>query len=524
MPARNPQARLDPRDPFFSLQRTVPSYFDGIMGGGVPRSLDVGDLVGAYNLEFHNALADRGVIKALKDATAADGKPLVMISGTSTVSAGAAKPNIGIPRTFFLDSNGLPKEAVTADGRRYQTIDHWALRDWKFASRDAQGNPILLRGDFVVHPDHYRFLKNELGKSALRDPEGPLGNFAKATGGLLRGVGFLKASKLASATFHMATLAEHSMFHAVAGQPTADRLALAWPSTRGVEINPARNAKLARLMRAGMELGFGGGRELFEEGLASHGGLWGKVPGLGDVLTEISDFCFKRYLPALKVKTGAVVLDANLKRYAGKLSEEQIYELTAQQMNAAFGAQNWRLLGTNKTLLDVSRLMFLAPDFLLSRAKVVGQAFKPYNREQTLFLLAQGGLAYVLARIVNQLISGDPHDEPENALRIVVNGRSYGARLIAQDAIESLRHPVEFGAGRFSPLPRIGIETVTQRDMRTGVRKEVPFETSSKGLRAAEVAATAAAEWFVPIGGEAFVPGRPPRSWSSPCTRASNNT
>jgi hypothetical protein len=336
---RTPGAKLDPRDPFFALQRSVPTYFDGIMGDGVPASLDIGDLVGLYNAEFHNSLADRGVIKNLKDAKAADGQPVVMISGAARIetrSAGA--------RTYFVDSNWRPKDAVTADGRPYRTIDHWALRDWKFASATEEGNPVIVHGDFLVHPDYYKFLKNELGKSWLRDPEGG----GKYFNWLLDSAAFLKASKFASATFHMVTLAEHSAFHAFAGKPTAERASLLWPSTRGIELDPAKNPELAQLMRHGTELGFGMQREMFEEGLASHGGIWGRIPGLGDAMTRMSDFLFKRYMPALKVKTALAMLHANMERYSDKLSPEQIYELTSNQANAAFGAQNWRVLGTNK--------------------------------------------------------------------------------------------------------------------------------------------------------------------------------
>jgi hypothetical protein len=47
----------------------------------------------------------------------------------------------------------------------------WALRDWKFASRDANGNPIIVRGDFLVHPDQFKDLRKQLEQSWLRDPD-----------------------------------------------------------------------------------------------------------------------------------------------------------------------------------------------------------------------------------------------------------------------------------------------------------------------------------------------------------------
>jgi hypothetical protein len=505
--ARNTTAKLDPRDPFFSLHRTTPSYFDGIMNGGVPKSLDVGDLVGIYNMDFHNALADRGVIKALKDSRAEDGTPIVRISGAAHI-----EPRPEGARSYFVDSNWKPEDAVTADGRPYRAIDHWALRGWKFASQSEEGNPILVQGDFLVHPDYFQFLKNELGKSWLRDPEGG-GKYFDA---LLKNQAFLKASKFASATFHMATLAEHSAFHAIAGKPNAERLSLLWPSVRGVELEPGRNPELANLMRHGMELGFGNQRELFEEGLSSHGGIWGRVPGLGAALTRMSDFLFKSYMPKLKAKTAAAMLHANQERYGKELSPEQVFELTANQANAAFGAQNWRLLGTNKTMLDVNRLLLTAPDFLLSRSKVVGQAFKPYNAEQRNFLIAQAALVYVGARILNQLLDGQPHWEAANALRVVSKGKAYGARFLVSDIAAMVQDFPGFAAGRLGPYPRTAFESLTGRDMRTGARKDVLINTDNPAFRAAQIALQDFASWLIPVGVEGVLPGAVGREQTGP--------
>lgn len=505
---RKPTARLDPRDPFFSLKRTVPSYFDGIMQGGVPKTLDIGKLVGIYNFEFHNVLADRGLIWQLRNAQMEDGSPAVKISGGATVLP-RGEPG---QRAFFVDSKKHDPSDVTKDGRPYRALDHWALRDWKIASTTESGNPVIVRGDFLIHPDIFNFIKNELGKSWLRDPEGG----GKYFNPILTSAAFLKASKFASATFHTVTLAEHSMFHAISGRPTKERLALAWPSVRGVELDPDKNQDVAGLMRHGMETGFGSSRELFEEGLTSHGGIWAHVPGLGDLMSRMSTFLFKEYMPRLKVKTGLVALKSNRERYGSKLTDEQILELTASQMNAAFGAQNWRLLGTNKTLLDINRLMLTAPDFLLSRAKVVAQATKPYNAEQRYFLIAQAALLYVIARVLNQLLDGDPHWEPDQAFRVNYNGRSYAGRFIVQDIAHLLHEPVEFASGRLGPIPRSLIESITGRDMRTGAPKTVPLDVDNKALKSLQIFAKDLGEWLIPVGLEGFAPGSKAREQTAP--------
>jgi len=509
---RNPGAKLDPRDPFFALKRTHDTYFDGIMAGGIPRSLDIADLVGVYNVEFHGALADRSVIKALKDAKMPDNTAAVKVSGGAKIEVlptGA--------RVQFVDSNWKPADAVAADGRPYRAVDHWALRGWKFAATDAAGNPIMVQGDFLVHPDLYAKIKTQLeGKSALRDPEGPLGAIAHITGGLLKSGAFLKASKFASATFHGATLAEHMMTHAFSGMPSKERLALLNPYVGGVEMNPAKDREVANLIRHGMDMGFGGYRAMFEEGLTSHGGIWAHVPGLGDGMAWLSDGMFKEYLPRLKVKLGKAVLHANRARYLSKLTEQQIYELTASQVNAAFGGQNWALLGRSKTFLDVNRLFLTAPDFLLSRAKVVGQALKPYNREQMLFILAQAALVYVAARIFNLLLDDDPHWEPENALQVIHGGKSWSARFIVNDMLHAVTDPAGFASGRLGPWPRTGFEMITGRDMRTGARKDVPIDTENPAFRAAQIAAVDLAQWLIPVGADGLLPGATGREQTGP--------
>ncbi len=481
----NPNARLDPRDPFFSFQRTHPTYFDGIMAGGVPQSLRIGDLVAHYNQAFHKALTSRAAIWAMKNELAADGRPIVKISGNARQVSGA-EAGTG---TYFVDSKARSQSDVAEDGRPYRPIDHFAMRDWKVAHKTSDGKTVMVRGDMLIHPDHYEFLKNELGTSALR--EGPVGRVMNP---ILKSSAYLKASKLALGTFHMATIGEHALFHWVN------------PFTHNFEID-LRQPDQALLVRNGLELGMSGPQQMFEEGLASHGGAFEKVPGLGDLSRKFSDWLFKDYIPALSMKAGLEVLRRNRDRYSDKLSESRIAELTAHQMNAAFGLQNYRLLGRNKTLMDLNRLALLAPQFLYSRAKVVGQALKPYGAEQRRMLIFQAATLYVGARILNSLLDGDPHWEAENAFSVVHKGRAYGIRTIVGDMWHMLMDPKSFAAGRLSPLARIAYETISQRDLRTGARKEPPIATEWMPGRVAQNLVVDLAKWLLPVGSEGFMPG-----------------
>ena len=504
---RNPSAKLDPRAPAFTLPRQHELY-EGIMAGGVPE-MDIAKLTARYNADFHGSLADRGFVLGLKDALSKDGKPVVNIGGLTQTEPGG-KPG---QRTYFVDSSRRPQEAVAADGRPYVQQNHWALKGWKFSSVDAEGNPILVHGDFWVHPDEARWLDNVLGKSVLRDKSGPLGEWAAATDGLLKFGAQLKGAKFAGATMHAATIGKAAISHELASLLQGR----AFNPFKKVDLDLTRNAELADGVYHGLELGFGSAQQYYMEGLASHGGPWKHVPGLAEFFQKTGDWTFKKVIPQIQANLYMDALEANRKRYAGKWTEAQIKSQSASQVNADVGMQNWRLLGSNPTMMDVNRALLTAPQFLLSEAKVVGQAFKAGGARQRYMLLTQAAAAYTLARILNEWLDGDPHWEAKNALNVVYHGRAYGTKFITNDLWSMMQdlfnvgnnrpggNAFPFASGRLGPGVKTPIEAFTGNDIRTGRRIDTYF---SKGVpRAAEIAARDTAQWLAPAFVEGALPG-----------------
>jgi phage terminase Nu1 subunit (DNA packaging protein) len=269
-----------------------------------------------------------------------------------------------------------------------------------------------------------------------------------------------------------------------------------------------------------MMIDMGRAREMYDDGLRSiGGGIWGKVPGLGAAIVKMNNFTFGEYIPKLKMKVGLAVLNRNMARYAGKLTEDQIAEITGRQMDAAFGGQNWRLLGANKNVLAITRLNIVAPDFLISRAKVIGQALKPYNAEQRYFLAAQAVGVYVLSRILNTIFSDDhdPHFEPKNWDSVVIGKRSYHARFIVSDAANLAKdlmgfgsfnqHGIPFITGRMGVLPKMAAEVGTGKDLFTGQNKDGLFDAENPLLKAFSIVLKDTAEWMTPMGVDGFMPG-----------------
>lgn len=468
-------AKLDTRDPFFYFHKAFHNYYEGIMAGGVPRSLDVSDLVGIYNVAFNKSLTSRAVVKAMLDAKASDNMPLVMVSGRAQPMPDAAIPGKGV---YLVDSKYRGKAAVTAEGDPYRSLDHPALRDWKWVEHTQDGRNILTKGDMLVHPEAFEHLKNVLQDSALRQ-----GNLGKVFKPILAANYFLKNSKLALGTFHLATEAEHAIFHTT--NP--------WNGKFRIDLT---DPKQAGLVRGGLDLGMHDSREFFSEGMSSHGGLFRHVPGLGDLAQGFTDFLFKDYIPAIKMRMALHALERNQTRYGGKLSLDELHRLTADQSNAAFGAQNYRLMGRSPILMDLMRLTMLAPDFLEARMRFVGQAFTRYGGEQRRALVLMAGTLYVGARILNALLSddNDPHWEAENAFSVIYRGKKYALRTVAQDVWHMFTDPRSFWYNRISPLARTAVELATSRDWR-GIRRSGIEQLGDL------------ASWLAPVGFEGFLPG-----------------
>jgi hypothetical protein len=122
-------------------------------------------------------------------------------------------------------------------------------------------------------------------------------------------------------------------------------------------------------------------------------------------------------------------------------------------------------------------------------------------------LIWQAATLYVGARILNSLLDGDPHWEEENAFSVVYRGRAWGIRTIVGDFWHLLNDPKSFASGRLSPLLRLGYETLAQRDLRTGARKEPPIQTEWMPGRVAQNLVVDLTQWIMPVGFEGLLPG-----------------
>lgn len=424
-----------------AIKRVFASMFDleqeghSLRGGG-----DIAGTLGAYAQAANNTVADRVFVKSLTDIMARDGRPMAVPSGAITRTDGSAdSPLLIKPHTHPAD---------TSD---YRPIAHPALRKWKWIGKEGEKD-VLVEGELLIHPDLYKRLKNTLGTSALNNAP-----IIKAVGEFQ---GIVKQLMLSFSPFHFVQEGTHAIGHKVNPFKVAE-IDMDDPATR-------------ELVNAGLMLANWNAKAEFGEGLTassmekllSHIGL-GKLGKLNDTM---SAFLFEKYIPGLKIAMAKEAMVRNMERFkkelaSGKMTREQVAQKTAQQANDAFGEQNNLYAGNNPTRLHVERLLFLAPDFLKSRAKFFADAFRKHGGEQFNALILLAFILAVTAKLLERMLTGK--NDWEKPFSVVTEDREYELRSVPGDVIAMLKNTRQFAMGRVSPIIiRTAIEAATGRDWR----------------------------------------------------------
>ncbi len=394
--------------------------------------------VAAYDLSLNKAIADRTAVKAMMEIKMPDGRPMIDVGGGGKV---IEAPTGETQATLINRSARKIDESNPAANRGdYKSYDHPALRKWKWAASDAEGNPIFVQGDVLVHPDAVSRLENLLGKSRIR--ANPIGRAA------LNVSSTIKQTMLDLSGFHQVQIGVHGLEHRTF-KPVKE-IDFTDPDVRG-------------LIKGGAVVGETNGSHLFSEGL-SGSSLTKHIPVLGEWVQRYQSYLFEDYIPRLKMAMGLHALERNAERFPN-LNKQELYHLTANQMNAAFGELNYEMMGRSKTMQDALRLSLLAPDFLEARGRFSAQAGTKYGSEQRQALLLGAGAMYVTARIINKLLDDEYHWEPKNAFNIVYKGKAYGLRTVQGDLIHAATDPGKFANHRLNPtFGKPVLEALTGRD------------------------------------------------------------
>ncbi len=405
-----------------------------------------------YDLALNKAIADRAAIKSMMEIKMPDGRPMIDVGGGGkTIEAPAGEKQATLINRSAKKFDETDPKVNRGD---FKSFDHPALRKWKWVMNDAEGKPVFVQGDVLVHPDAVSQIEKLLGKSRIR--QHPIGR------GMLNLSSTIKQTMLDLSGFHQVQIGVHGFEHKTF-KPVKE-IDFTDPDVRG-------------LIKGGAVVGETGGSQMFSEGL-SGSSLTKHVPWVGERIQKYQSYLFEDYIPRLKTAMGLHALERNRERFPN-LSKEELYHLTANQMNAAFGELNYEMMGRSKTMQDALRLTLLAPDFLEARASFAGQAATKYGgrpniNEKTgrLQLGEQGGALllgaatmYITARILNKFLDDEYHFEPKNAFNVVYKGKSYGLRTVQGDLIHAVTEPGKFINHRLNPaFGKPVLETLTGRD------------------------------------------------------------
>jgi hypothetical protein len=427
----------------FNRARVFDSFFDGEQAGFVPKTKDISKLLPIYMHEMESVIAARQLAEAMSRGKASDGRPLAVPRGVGVpVSGAGSKATLVMPR------------AIKGDTLDYKTIESQpALTDWRWVSKDSEGNPVFLKADLALHPEAYARLKNVLGRSAIREWYESKGSaLASIPKALVRGIDFgqgeVKRTMLGLfAPFHQVQEATHAVGHRINPVFNVPKIDLSKPE----QMDAARHGLMLLPDRAS--------QNSFMEGFR-HSGIVSRIPILGPAADWYSHYLFHEYIPGLKFKTYDAILNRNLNVYSkelasGAVTPSDVKALSAEQANAAYGHLNYADLARNPTIQHLMQLGLLAPDFLEARARFLGQSLKGVTgakagREQLLALgtlaLAQAATAFTAAQL-----TGGKWD-PKNPFTFVNGNRRYTLRSVPEDAYRLLADSRAFIYARLNPL------------------------------------------------------------------------
>lgn len=427
--------RLSTGTPNLAKKRFFEYDAEAIAAGHRP-IMDFAARVLEYDQSLNHAIADRSFVKSLMSLKMKDERPMIDVAGT-----GIPIESEGVRETTLIKPQFKPTDVETPKNNRsdYVPFNHPAFRKWKWATNDAEGKPIFVQGDVLVHPDAIGKVQTLLEKSKIRQ--------VPILRGALKVSSTIKQTMLDLSGFHPVQIGIHALEH----------------KTLPIKDIDLTNPVQRNLVRGGLVISGDRGFYDWAEGL--HGtSLTRYIPKVGPKLQDFHDWMFKDWIPTVKMNMALNALERNRKRYP-EWTDDQLYRRTAEQSNAAFGGLNYKQLGRSQTMQDVLRLLLLAPDFLEARGRFAGQALKGGGKEQLTALGLGAATLYVTARVMNQILNNNPHWEEENLFSIVHNGHSYGLRTVQGDILHLINKPGQFWYHRLNPATvRPLMEAVTGRN------------------------------------------------------------
>ena len=463
----------------FSRMRTKLTYFEGLQSGLSPKDLDAAFLIQHRAEASARVIANRQLVEALQHITMPDGSPMVRIKGIGMTP----EPN-GDSKGAILIKSGLPKDAITADGRRYMDINHPAFKDWKWLGSTADGKSILGLNDMVIHPDAFKEVHAQFTPSAFG-----ANSFGRA---VMTGSAAIKMNTLSWSLFHAKALAEHALQHKAVGL-------LHGSPTDFSTMNPFHesiidmNKPLHQFaVMTGLNLRGAHSGSMEMEGLA---GL-SRLPVIGAAWKPVHELMFNQFIPNLAMSGWEEGYQRNLNRYheqyvgeelnkmghsgpvstipqqafadASQMAQWRIGKMTSDQVNYSYGLMRLEDVPglRSKTAQDVARLVTLAPNFLASRGALLVDAVRPGGAESAQAAALGAFTTWALCRMINYYANdGDSKNGLREWNKVVIGHSEYNFRSEVSDALDAYLDPRTFITHRLNPIWRPAAEEMTQKDV-----------------------------------------------------------
>jgi hypothetical protein len=463
-------------------KRTIPTFFDGWRTGLQPETMDIGNLYGNYMFKAQMAVTERKFVADMAQHNAADGN--AMISPQQIGKWIDVTSPKGVARLILKPFSW----GQYADYKPMPELQ--ALQGW-YAAGVIDGKSVMFKSDMFVHPEVHDKLSKIFGESEIskwyRKPT--TNPFERTAQIVTKAVAddarkWVKGTMLSSFPpgFHFVQEATGAIGYGV--NP------LRFLNGTPVDTNHER-FRYATQVGGAKVISDDADKENFMEGFRTSNSLFLKglenIPGIKDIggkqiagwTQDSTDWLFKNYIPRLKLATFEAILARKMDTFkkelaSGKTNRDELAYNAGREANVAYGHLNYMDMARSPTLQHLFNIFALAPDFWESRVRhalsattgVAALGANKANRESARSFAILGGIMYVGARVLNQMIDGDPHMEPENAFRIVSGNRAYGVRQYISDYDEMLTNTRTYFEGRMNPVARFVDEAVTGKNYR----------------------------------------------------------
>jgi hypothetical protein len=359
----------------------------------------------------------------------------------------------------FMDQLGIPydenkllaNDKARMDVSDYKHVEHPSFKQTVYVGKGKDGKPVFYKADLYAHPAIYEDLKNIYEGSQFRTNK--LGRAALAVTAASKRM----LLKVLPSGFHYTQEGWHAVGHGV--NPFKTDI---WS---GETVRKAVNDPIVRKgLRAGLQLWE------YDYSDAMEG-----IKGVRGFEKDLNNHLFGKFVAGLKIETFKKQVAENLKIYRSKgYSEQRIYEMTAQQINNAYGMQNRLFTGRTKFMQDLFRLTALAPDFLESRARFVGGAMRPGGHRQRVALMRQFLYMYGAARALNALTNdGDAKWDPKDVFTWHFRGHEFSIRSVLTDAMFAATAPSDFLVTRGALFPKAIYEAGKEAGKPTFMKEKV---------------------------------------------------